>query len=183
MGKKNKKSKGKIVVFTGVSQLAGLAQYPYVAEVISGLRARAFISGGAPGIDTMAAVEAKRQFPKAQHVVVKPYGYKINDVHFAWCRQQRFDVIELERSQGRRQGQGGSHPNIVRNQFMIDMAVALADEYGTEPVLVAFPGSPKEVLRSGTWSTIRRARAADMKVLLNPLSEANGSMIGGQIER
>jgi hypothetical protein len=181
MGKKNKAKAAKrrplVVVFTGVSQLVGMGQYPYVADVISALKAKAFISGGAPGIDTMAAVEAKRQFPKARHIVVKPYGYKLNDVHFAWCRQQGFEVIELTRPKTR------EHPNLIRNQWMIDRAIDLSSDIGAEPVLAAFPGGPQEVQRSGTWATIRRARAADMRIFLHPLSAAEGTMIGGQIER
>jgi hypothetical protein len=176
-GIKRKNAKPKVVVFTGVSQLAGMGQYPYIEQVVGSLRAKVFISGGAPGVDTCAAVEAKRQFPKARHIVVKPYGYKINDVHFAWCRQQKFEVITLQKHPSR------EHPNLIRNQFMIDRALALAADLKTEAICVAFPGGAEEILRSGTWATVRRARAADMRVYLYPLTNATGSMIGGQIER
>jgi hypothetical protein len=47
-----------------------------------------------------------------------------------------------------------------------DVLVAHAD------VLLAFPKTPQEELRSGTWATIRRARKAGVEVRLFPLSEA-----------
>jgi hypothetical protein len=178
MAKGKKKNKPKVVVFTGVSQLAGMGQYPYIEQVVGALKAKVFISGGAPGVDTCAAVEAKRQFPKAQHIVVKPFGYKINDVHWAWCRQQKFQIIELQRPARRT-----PHPNIWRNDYMIDLALAKAEHFKTEAICVAFPGGAEEIQRSGTWSTVRRARAADMRVYLYPLTNATGTIIGGEYER
>lgn len=174
---KDKKKKSKVIIFSGVRQLAGLAQYPYVAEVINGLRGSTFITGGAPGIDTIACVEAVRAFPKARHICVVPWKYALNDVHFAWCEQQGVEVLDMPEPPNRRQA-----PAIFRNEYMIALGQKIAEEQKIEAILVAFPGGRIEQQRSGTWTTIRRARAADMRIFLHPLSEANGTSIGGQIE-
>lgn len=57
---------------------------------------------------------------------------------------------------------------MVRN----DAIVAHSD------VLLAFPQTCTEVLRSGTWATIRRARKAGVEVHLFPLSKHDYADVG-----
>lgn len=178
---KNGKKKGKVIIFSGVRQLAGLAQYPYVRDVVVALRGRVFITGGAPGIDTLACVEAVRHFPKARHICVVPYGYKIQDVHLSWCESNGVEILDMPKPKGADANKPQRWP-ILRNEYMIKLGNKIAKELDTKAELVAFPGGPDEVQRSGTWTTIRRARAADTPVRLYPLSEADGSIIGGKVE-
>lgn len=175
VAKKGKK-KAHAVVFTGVQSIQ-MAQFAYIDEVLDALKAAVFISGGASGIDTYCCCEAVRRFPKADHFVVNPYNYKGNDVHLAWCASHDVRIIRLGQPK-----RATPHPNIIRNEYMISLALEFEKKHKLKPLLVAFPGQRQEVLRSGTWSTIRRARAANIPVQLNPLSEANGQLHGGIIE-
>ncbi len=60
-------------------------------------------------------------------------------------------------------------PPLVRNRVMVDQC----------PILVATPGEADEVLRSGTWATIRYARAKKRTIyLITPL----GDVINGAIK-
>jgi len=155
--------------------------------VLDALKANMFISGGAHGIDTYCCVEAVRRFPKAHHKVVRPWNYRANEVHAAWCRRQQAEGIDIEIIDLERPKRLKPHPNVQRNQFMLALAAAL-NKSTLPPRLVAFPGGPEEVLRSGTWSTICRARrmpvdyATPFDVEIHPLSEADGTLVRGLVE-
>src|SRR3954464_11209368 len=75
MGKKNKKKtkvakrRPLVVVFSGTRSIQ-TAQFPYVDAAIDALKAKAFVSGGAYGIDSYCATEAIRRFPKAQPDII-----------------------------------------------------------------------------------------------------------------
>lgn len=171
-----KKNNPKVIIFSGVRQLNGLAQFPYIDDIINSLRGSIFITGGAPGIDTIACVGAFRAFPKAKHIVVLPWRYALNQVHVSWCEQKGIEVLDMPRPLTM-----AEHPNLVRNSYMLKLGQKLAEERKIEAILVAFPGGPSEVLRSGTWSTIRRAEKLGITTRLYPLSEAPGSKVGGNI--
>lgn len=186
MPKKTKKkvttrAKARVVVFSGVRSIQ-MAQFPYIDAVLDALKAKVFISGGAYGIDTYCCTEAVRRFPKATHYVVVPYNYGKNDVHIAWCMQQAADGIDMNVLDMPKPPNRSQAPEIFRNEHMIKMAMRTAKALDTEAILVAFPGGPTELQRSGTWTTVRRARAAGMRVYLHPLSEAEGQIIAGEIE-
>jgi hypothetical protein len=170
-----KRIKPKVVIFTGVQNIQ-MAQFSYINDVLDSLRASVFISGGAAGIDTYCCVEAWRRFASSRHIVCVPWRYARNDVHIAWCVQNDLEVLDLPRPPRSKK------PEIARNEYMIKLGVDLASELNTDPILVAFPGGPQEVLRSGTWTTIRRAKAAEVRSLIHPLSEAEGQLHGGGIE-
>lgn len=51
-----------------------------------------------------------------------------------------------------------------RNQCMVN----------SSHVLLAFPETPKEILRSGTWMTIRMARKAKIPIYFHPLDGSEG---------
>jgi hypothetical protein len=109
-----------------------------------------FTTGGAFGIDTTTAYLGWSLRIRLSHSVLLrgcfPEGRRFNDITLYWV--DRVEMIP-----------GGY---MKRN----DVLVAHAD------VLLAFPKTPQEELRSGTWATIRRARKAGVEVRLFPLSEA-----------
>lgn len=177
---KNGKKKLSPVVFAGVRSIQ-TAQFPLIDEVLNNLKADTFITGAAPGIDTYTCINAVRSFPRARHIVVVPWSYALGDVHIAWCLQQQekgINMIILDMPEPKRKDQ---HPNLYRNEKMLDLAIEL-NKSKKPPRLVAFPGGQYEVLRSGTWSTIRRARTRNFDIDLNPLSLAQGTIIGGETE-
>src|SRR5687768_11779401 len=107
-----------------------------------------FNSGGAFGIDTFAYEEAKMGYPDATHRVYLPAGERYNRRIEVQATKDGDEVILVE---------GGY---MKRN----DALIANCD------VLLAFPNSEREELRSGTWAAIRRARKAGKIIRLYPLS-------------
>lgn len=181
MAKKNGKKKAlSPVVFSGVRSIR-TAQFFLIDEVLNNLKADTFITGGAYGVDMYTCINAVRSFPRARHIVVVPWGYALNDVHIAWClacREEGINIEVLDMPKPKRKDQ---HPNLIRNEYMLDLAIAL-NESKKRPRLIAFPGGSDEVLRSGTWATIRRARDRDFDIQIHPLVSAPGMLIGGLIE-
>jgi hypothetical protein len=106
-----------------------------------------FTTGAAFGIDTIVYYEAVSMYPEAFHRVCAPLGMKHNEDVLFTARRLGHEIIYVP---------GGY---MKRN----DELVAQCD------VLLAFPRSAKEELRSGTWATIRRARKAGKEIRLFPL--------------
>lgn len=158
------------VVFTGVQHIVG-PQFRYINDVLDALRGNVFITGGAYGIDTYVATRLLDMFPKARHICVVPYEYKANEVHHLTMekRGELWDMAKPTRK--------SDVPELLRNDYMLELAQELNADTAK---LVAFPGGPNEVLRSGTWSTIRYARKREMKIEIHPLSEAETSIRGGK---
>ena len=105
-----------------------------------------FHYGGAFGVDTWCASVATALYPEAAHILHVPLGCRWNE---RLERLYEFDeVIYVE---------GGY---MKRNDSLVEAAGRL----------LAFPKTANEVLRSGTWATIRRARKAGVPVLMFPLS-------------
>jgi hypothetical protein len=114
-----------------------------------------FISGAARGMDTILALTAYELFPKNNHILVVP-GAPHNGATVNFARvAKNFEIIEMPHTFS------NSKSYMARN----DKLVELADE------LWAFPNEAEEKLRSGTWSTVRRARKADLEVKIFPLNE------------
>lgn len=118
-----------------------------IADVIEKLPGGVTLySGGAHGVDTAAAMIAlKREDIDVILVVPIDQFYNYRLARDAGLTQ----VIEVE----------GSYMN--RNSALAE----IADE------LIAFPRTAREILRSGTWSTIRRFRKLEKPVHLHPLQE------------
>lgn len=142
--------------FTGPTEATGIERHKAVYRVLARLDVdndTEFTTGGAFGIDTIAFFEAMGNYPTAKHRVCVPDGEPYNTIvsasaHDAAERGQNVEVIYVP---------GGY---MKRN----DALVAHCD------VLLAFPPTAQEQLRSGTWATIRRARKAGKEVLMYPLA-------------
>lgn len=145
---------GARVSFTGTERIADFARAVRAVEdallEIQERKPSAFHSGGAAGIDTIAATTAAAWYPDAHHSLWLPGGFRHNGE--ALMMEVPFDSIVTV--------PGGPMP---RN----DALVANCD------VLLAFPRSEREERRSGTWATIRRARAQGKLILLSPLSQVS----------
>jgi predicted Rossmann fold nucleotide-binding protein DprA/Smf involved in DNA uptake len=131
----------------GVTGTTGLMpdEVPIVHEVIRNLTGvKLFTTGGAYGVDTEAAIAAWKYQSYNRLQVCVPTGKAYNE-----ATRKLGKVIEVP---------GGY---MARN----DAIVAHSD------VLLAFPRTREEVVRSGTWATIRRARKAGVEVRLYPLDE------------
>lgn len=115
----------------------------FVHEVIRDLPdLKWLVTGGAFGVDTEAAYAGFLYHPEASRFILTPDGMKYNkDTH------NYGEVFPIS---------GGY---MKRNDAIVEHS----------DVLVAFPKTDEEELRSGTWATIRRARKAGVPVLLNPL--------------
>lgn len=139
--------------FTGPARVLTKSERDFIQKTIYELdpKPTALVSGGAHGVDTEAwnTFHAHR-FLNVPRVVVYPLKKWHNEslVRDSIVLGDRYVPVA-----------GGY---MKRN----DRLVAEAD------ILVAFPETPRERLRSGTWATVRRARKAGKEVRIYPLNEA-----------
>lgn len=141
------------ISFTGTRDVTRYEE-AYIGDVVVALKADRFVSGAAQGVDTSAILQAwgyhaGERGAEARLVVPEGCAYNVRLVNYFRGRQD----VAIEFVYG---------GYMKRN----DRLVELAD------TLVAFPRTRQEVLRSGTWATIRRARKAGIPVELYPLEEA-----------
>lgn len=117
-----------------------------VRGVIEGLEnVTRFNTGGAFGIDSFTANYAARYHPGAEHFLYFPLGKWFNT-----------DLLDRTHWKDKIAISGGY---MKRN----DVLVAACD------ILLAFPRTKSEELRSGTWATVRRARKEGKPVWYFPL--------------
>ena len=137
------------ISFTGTTKATGHDCLP-IHDALFALKQecepKAFYSGGARGVDTLAACFALELFPQAEHHLVVPDGYDWNDD----------GLLQIDRWKSIIWVTGGY---MKRN----DALVRACD------ILLAFPKTAKEELRSGTWATVRRGRKAGRDVRIHPL--------------
>lgn len=107
-----------------------------------------FNTGGAAGIDTMACVAGLIVWPNARHRILHPAYLAWNETEL---RKQATGFVEFVPIEG---------SYMDRN----DALVAACD------LLLAYPRTDREQLRSGTWATIRRARKARKMIIIHPLT-------------
>lgn len=123
-----------------------------------GVSPSVIVTGGAYGVDTAAFLAGRELFPDARHVIRAPSGL--------FCNRDLTDAVEREAVEGGRAvvewvtGRGRESAYLVRDRMIVD---------GSD-VLLAFPRSPVERRRSGTWYTVRYARRTAVPVRLFPLS-------------
>jgi predicted Rossmann fold nucleotide-binding protein DprA/Smf involved in DNA uptake len=142
----------RIIAFTGPEILRG-TQESYVRGVVRNLEdIDHFVSGCARGTDSAAGWEALMFFPDAQHTFVVPHGFRHNtEMVKDLVKRKITDKVRVEYMKD-----GGP---LERNRRM--------NEISNE--LMAFPKTLEEILRSGTWSTIRHARKIGNVVRAYPL--------------
>lgn len=114
-----------------------------------------FRTGAAFGIDSACYHYAVFLFRHAEHRVFVPQGQRYNQELVALARQEGHDIV----------GVPGGY--LKRDDALVDGAT----------LLLAFPETMNEVLRSGTWSTIRRAWKRDITVMYFPLDNKPGPVV------
>jgi hypothetical protein len=122
----------------------------YIRRQIAGLRADRFVSGCAYGADTVAMLEAWQFLNCPEYVLTIPVGKKYN-AGLEYFGERNGWTLEYIK--------GGY---MARNDRTIELATELH----------AFPATPDEILRSGTWATIRRAKRKGIPVCIHPLCDA-----------
>lgn len=145
--------------FTGVSRTLTALEVSLINDVIGKLTdATEFTSGCAHGVDSAAFHVAVLAHPMARHRLVIPAA-RCNEAALLESVQTHDRVVILEYAQ---MGATNGESYMLRN----DRLVAHAD------ILLAFPETNAQQLRSGTWATIRRARRAGIGIQIHPLSAA-----------
>jgi predicted Rossmann fold nucleotide-binding protein DprA/Smf involved in DNA uptake len=115
-------------------------------------------TGAARGIDTIAFMSSVEHWPDAKQRLFVPFGMAYNYPLLTWAnRHVRQDLLDVQ---------------LVRGGYMKRNDALVADA----EVLLAFPAFPGERRRSGTWATVRRARALGIPVHVFPLSKADELM-------
>lgn len=136
--------------FTGPERPLSPTEIDHVRDVVYALPAvTGIVTGGARGVDALVARVALQAFPHAEHRLVLPQGY----------RYDRHLQAELPDHVVREWVGGGF---MARNDRLVLRT-------GT---LVAFPDTPGETIRSGTWATVRRARKRGIPIRVHPFSDA-----------
>lgn len=137
------------IAFSGPTELSQ-AQAIYVRRKAFELRADRFVSGCAYGVDTQAILGAwSGNSPDQAVTLTVPKGKWHNKALAEFGASIGWDIEYID---------GGY---MARN----DRTIELAD------VLIAFPETPDEVLRSGTWATVRRAQRKGIPFTIYPLSD------------
>lgn len=139
------------ISFTGPTSLT-LDQRVFVVETLFGLHADEFTTGGARGLDVLAAEVCLFTFPDALHRVVAP-DRPYDDQKVAWLVGEG---VELERMP-----KGTSYRD--RNERLVDYADGEDDRF------IGFVARPT-FYRSGEWMTlnIARRRGLDPEVVVLP---------------
>jgi predicted Rossmann fold nucleotide-binding protein DprA/Smf involved in DNA uptake len=116
-----------------------------------------FVSGGAFGVDTYAAIVALDVAPEATHHLCLPNGNVFNtSLEALWASMNAKNLI-IEKA---------DKPGyMARNDLLVK-------RIGAAGMLLAFPERAAEARRSGTWSTVRRARKLGTQVVILPLDDA-----------
>lgn len=130
---------------TGVVE-TGLGALEIIGNVVRSLEdATEFSTGGAYGVDSMAAILAHNPRVASVLRLCAPAG----------CLYNRRILLYVDTVE---QVHGGY---MKRNDALVEHC----------DVLLAFPRTTQEQLRSGTWSTVRRARKAGKEVRIYPLEQ------------
>jgi hypothetical protein len=138
------------VAFTGESRLLDVR---FATDFVTGILTLVeeeptdVFTGGAYGIDTIAAIAAVHQWPEAHHRLIVPEGCDWNE--------QLPSILP-----------GTVAVHRITGGYMKRNDVLIADA----TTLLAFPATATEQLRSGTWATIRRARQRELDVRIYPLT-------------
>lgn len=131
---------------TGTLNVQTDAQWDIIDRAIQCLtHVHTFNTGGAYGVDSIAARLAAKRHPQAFHILYYPEGYDWN----TGLMQEAFWWHTWAVAGG----------YMKRNDALV---------YWSN-VLLAFPETAEEVQRSGTWATVRRARKVNKPIWFYPL--------------
>ena len=109
----------------------------------------AFRFGGAKGVDTECAWAVHDIYPDADRLIVIPAA--------PWSRVVPPGTRVVYAPEGRDVAESYMNRNLLLVGYPAD-------------VLIAFPRSGRERVRSGTWATVRRARKRGIEVRVSPLN-------------
>lgn len=128
----------------------------YIADAIEELplHVTEFSTGAAFGVDTLAARIAVVRLPDTVHRIVAPAKRHNHELAPALIR----DYGSNRRIQHVQMPEGTTY--LDRNERMVTYC----------DVLLAFPEAEREVVRSGTWHTVRAARRAGKVIKFFPLN-------------
>lgn len=132
----------------------------FVMAVIAGLEDVSEITTGAAyGVDTVSHQAAVLHHPGmfVYKRLVVPAAPHNGPLVLEANRRGDSNIIEWAE-----QGETHAKSYMIRNDRLVHHA----------DVLIAFPETEHEQLRSGTWATIRRARKIALEVRIHPLAEA-----------
>lgn len=142
-----------IYAFTGPARKLTFNELALIRDVVRDLRDPTELRfGGAVGVDTAAAWNALTFWPNVRRVLVKPAA--------PWSERIPLGSVVINAPRGR----SNAHSYMLRNDILVG-----------EPteVLVAFPETLNEELRSGTWATIRRANKRGITIKWCPLDQVS----------
>lgn len=138
--------------FTGSTRPLDSREFEQLQDVIAGLDdAESFITGAAFGVDTAAHIISTNRHRGATHRVAVPAAMHNEDL-VRQAAEAGCSILYAAK------GRTAAESYMLRN----DLLVAECD------VLIAVPETAEEVMRSGTWATVRRARDAGREVRLRP---------------
>lgn len=146
-----------VITFTGTRSVRASTSRILIEETIRKLKRfdpTRFVSGAAYGVDSIAALGAITQFKWCQHGLFVPTGKHNEKVveHFE-------RLVEIAPHQFAVSYMPDGTDFLDRDDAMVEEG----------DILVAFPFSRKEQMRSGTWATVRRARKIEMPIYFTPL--------------
>lgn len=129
-----------ILGFTGTSEGLTLAQKRGLYTVVREFHPREVHHGDCVGADDYFHDVIRSYFPDCKRIIHPPDNPKKR----AFCGESPNDIILPEK------------PYLARNQDIVNAA----------KVLIACPKEFKEVVRSGTWSTVRRAAKRNIPIYI-----------------
>jgi len=135
-----------------------------------------FVTGAAHGVDSEAFAWGLEEWPSAEHVVVYPSGLEHNEAVTQLATDMAADPLGSQRSV---RVVACTDGYVARDDMMLDVICAAPAQ---DRLLLAFPQTGIERLRSGTWTTVRHARKRDIPVYVSPQNGAPAYWLGEPVE-
>lgn len=163
----------KWVVYSAVEQ---------VVETSGG--AAQWLTGAAHGVDVYAAECAMRLDPEAQHHIYIPNWCPKYNAPPRPCRHDRDGIRHLSRYAAENgvwmkwHWATAGHPDEAAGYRTRNGLLAVNCTH-----LLAFPRTPKEQRRSGTWHTVREGKRMERPIKLHPLDGSPASVIRPPVSR
>lgn len=141
-----------LLAITGLSNTAGYDAERIIREALESYTdVEGIATGGAFGVDTLAIKLAKQIHPHAERPLYYPVERRWNEE----TKKYATELIPVMGSYLDRDDRLAAYPKLT-----------------TCGRMAAFPKNNNEIVRSGTWATVRRARKLGVPVDIFPLSDA-----------